>query len=386
MNSISMADPLDYMARLCKAHLTDDDGEHYHIFLNSVAGITRIIRLAGLAPKDCRIVCSQSESSKNKNQEKLPEGFQIASTLDPVRLFNFYTATCFEGQDIYDVNGRTFIISEKYKDHTKVDIRTTLPQICGRIRDSRFNGEINQFYAVSPYKDVSQEEFREMVLKDFEIAKKDAEQFNSINVSPEGKAILLQHASERKYLIVDKDDKIVADENLAFFDIVNYGIVNGQYSSRYNMNTNLEEAGFKVSNDATGYKLAEELENCSVQSVTRRPFKEVFEKYCVLKTEPGTYDLSMSVNRIEQDKPLVKEAYDVLGPEKVRQMKYNQSNIKRELVKVAHEKFDKKVFMLLNGQIKRGFAIPRTEIKEKLEGIYKSLGSNQKAKATDLQK
>ena len=185
---------------------------------------------------------------------------------------------------------------------------------------------------------------------------------------------------------MDKDDKIVADENLAFFDIVNYGIINGQYSSRYNMNTNLEEAGFKVSNDATGYKLAEELENCSVQNVTRRPFKEVFEKYCVLKTEPGTYDLSMSVNRIEQDKPLVKEAYDVLGPEKVRQMKYNQSNIKRELVKVAHEKFDKKVFMLLNGQIKRGVAIPRTEIKEKLEGIYKSLGSNQKAKATDLQK
>ena len=37
-----------------------------------------------------------------------------------------------------------------------------------------------------------------------------------------------------------------------------------------------------------------------------------------------------------------------LGPEKVRQMKYHIYNIKRELVKLAHETQDVKIFLLID--------------------------------------
>ena len=65
-------------------------------------------------------------------------------------------------------------------------------------------------------------------------------------------------------------------------------------------------------------------------------------------------------------------------------MNYHQSNIKRELVKLEHETLDTKIFLLLDGLIPKQVAIPRTEIKEKLESIYKELGIKKAAKATDL--
>lgn len=172
------------MAYICKGRKSTAGNDHYHIFINSVAGISTIIRLGGLKPKDCRIVCSQSdEDTKERNEKKLPEGFSIQTTKDNICLFNFYTATCFEGQDISDPDGRTFIVSEGNKDHTKVDVTTTLLQICGRIRDSRYGTEINQYYSTSPYKNVSPEEFKASVMDELMAAEESAIIFNQI---PEG--------------------------------------------------------------------------------------------------------------------------------------------------------------------------------------------------------
>ena len=88
MNSYKVEDPLDYMARLCKSRIKNGGDDNFHIFINSVEGIAKIIRRANLSPSDCRIVCSRSESSLSKNKEKLPSGFEIQTTTDPVKLFN----------------------------------------------------------------------------------------------------------------------------------------------------------------------------------------------------------------------------------------------------------------------------------------------------------
>lgn len=183
VNTTRMEKPLEVMAYICKSRKLRMGNDNYHIFINSVQGISTIIRLAGLKAGDCRIVCSQSEDAKEKNEKKLPDGFTVQTTVNPVRLFNFYTATCFEGQDISDPNGRTFIVSEGNKDHTKIDISTTLLQICGRIRDSKYGTEINQYYSTSPYRDVSLDEFRASVMEELKAAEEAAAIFNQI---PEG--------------------------------------------------------------------------------------------------------------------------------------------------------------------------------------------------------
>lgn len=42
------------------------------------------------------------------------------------------------------------------------------------------------------------------------------------------------------------------------------------------------------------------------------------------------------------------------------------------------------IFLMLDGQLPKQVAVPRAEIKEKLEIIYKELGIKKAAKATDL--
>ena len=99
----------------------------------------------------------------------------------------------------------------------------------------------------------------------------------------------------------------------------------------------------------------------------------------------GMYNLGMfRASRIEIEKPLVKEAYDILGPEIVRELKYHQSNIKRELTKRMHETLDTKIFLLLDAQLPKQVAIPKTEITAQLDAIYKELKIQKKAKATDI--
>lgn len=366
------------MARMCKSRMTKGGSDNYHIFINSVEGIAKMIRRADLSPSDCRIVCSRSENSLSKNKEKLPSGFEIQTTTDPVKMFNFYTSTCFEGQDIYDKKGRTFIVSEPYKDHTKMDIMTTQVQICGRIRDSIYNNEITQIYGTSPYKDVSIEEFKANVELKVRDAEHDAEQLERL--TKERKERLLKYIVKEPYIDVE-EGRIIVDRDLANIEIVNYGIVNGQYASRFNMNAALSKAGFVVSEGKPDSEEDEELQELS--SIGRTPFKDIFEEYVELCKDKFNLNCFRK-SRIELEKPLVKEAYEKLGAGKVREMNYHQSNIKRELVKLEHETLDTKIFLLLDGQLPKQVAIPRTEIKEKLEIIYKELGIKKAAKATDL--
>lgn len=150
------------MAGICRNKIAGGGDCNYHIFLNSVEDIASIIRTAKLSPENTRVICSQSEETLRKNLAKLPEGFTVSRALDELKPISFYTSTCFEGQDIIDPNGRSFIVSHAQKEHTMLDISTTFMQICGRIRKSDYNDEIVHFYSTNRYlNDVSLEEFEQ---------------------------------------------------------------------------------------------------------------------------------------------------------------------------------------------------------------------------------
>ena len=370
------------MARKCKARLKYGGEDHYHIFLNSVRGISRIIRLAGLMPEDCRIVCSQSEDTRQRNLEKLPPGFSISSTIEPVKLFNYYTSTCFEGQDIFDKNGRIFIVSEKYNDHTKLDIQTSLVQICGRIRDTKYL-EINQLYSTSKYNNVSREEFEANLNRDLIIAEKNAKAYD-LTVGAERDRLIKDFIPKSPYIGIDGNGRIVLDKNLANLERVHYNTVNGVYKTPFNMVSALKNAGLNVADSTEDDAPDEELEE--LKSIERTPFKTIFEEYCKLKENKNGYDLSFRESRIALEKPLVVEAYEKLGPARVRELKYHQSNIKREMLKNLHESADTKVFLLLSKRLGVGDKISKAGAKAMLAGIYKELKLKEVAKATDLKR
>lgn len=83
--------------------------------------------------------------------------------------------------------------------------------------------------------------------------------------------------------------------------------------------------------------------------------------------------------------PIVTEAYDVLGCEKVKALKYRKSYVTNELVKLSKLDDVSKVYKLIDTyKYRAGAIIPTGEIKEDVQGIFTSLGIDGKAKATDI--
>ncbi|WP_418982528.1 hypothetical protein [Alistipes sp.] len=127
--------------------------------MNSVTFIGKVIRHAKLTSDQVKIVCSTSGESYDRNKEKI-DGFPISMPNDQPCKINFYTSTCFEGCDIFDKRGRTYIVSDGTTAHSMLDVATTIRQIAGRIRDTQYK-EITHIYSKSRYgRDVSYAQFK----------------------------------------------------------------------------------------------------------------------------------------------------------------------------------------------------------------------------------
>lgn len=119
--------------------IEDSLKENYnlHIFINSLNTIRSIVKL--IDTDNFRTICSKvAEREDNKNGGKL----QVRSINSDVCKINFYTATAFEGVDIYDPVGKTVVVSDTNIAQSLVDISTLFIQICGRLRDSIYKDQV----------------------------------------------------------------------------------------------------------------------------------------------------------------------------------------------------------------------------------------------------
>ena len=378
VTSLNINHPLAYMAELCKERLTRDDDTHFHVFLNSVDDISAIISGANLTPDNTKVVCSKSETSRQKNEEKLPKGFSIGNAGDDPKLFNFYTSTCFEGQDIFDKNGMIYIVSDAFKTHTMVDIRTSFVQICGRIRDSKYKNQVTQIY--STYynrKDITAEEYEKETMEKLE---KVQNHIKWMNDCPEDlrEAFFNQIPYMNEPYVQIKDGQVVMDKNIAYQDIVNFKSVNRDYRSNVNMVNTLIQANLNVASTSTI-----RMEDLDKPKKEKHSFKELFELYCQIRESKY---MSMKederVTYIRIYKPLVIEAYDSLGPDKVREMKYHTGNIKRSLIAQTTAKEDNKIVSMLSLPMQE--AIPVKRIKQEIQKAYDAIGKPATATATDI--
>ena len=114
------------------------------------------------------------------------------------------------------------------------------------------------------------------------------------------------------------------------------------------------------------------------------PFKELFDRYAeAYDTHPFSTDV-FALSLIERRNPLVKQAFEILGTERVRELKYNQTQIRRELIKCSADELAYKIVKRINADLPHGKAIPSKIIKERLQTIYDDLGVERRAKATDI--
>ena len=368
------------MAELCRKRLKGEDiGSNWHIFLNSVEGIGWIIRNAGLTPDNARVVCSQSNGKQNI--AKL-HGFPISSTSDPVRMFNLYTSTAFEGCDIFDDRGRTFIVSEPYKTHTMPDIATSFIQIAGRIRNSIYNGEVIHLYGTTGnHKTVSPDEFERVTWETVKKTEQDLEHINAL--SEDFRASIIRNLPYiNEPFVIEDNGKLTVDRNMAKLEIVGYRVVNGVYSSQVTVEDEMKKNGICIeeSDSDTAPK------NIQTMTQSRTNFKDIYTRYSEIRREkPIMFTTDWEIELSEAIYPFIRDAYTKLGDQKIKALKYRVGAIQDALTAMSRVDTDLKIVEMADRRFPKQTPIPVKKIKEELQKIYDTLGISKRAKATDME-
>ncbi len=315
-----------------------------------------------------------------------------------MKRINFYTSTCFEGCDLYDENGKVYIVSDRKKSHTLLDISTLGIQICGRIRDSKYKTKIGHIFTETRYnKFLSYKEFKESTQKQLSETKDWLNAVNQMDDKNRKKTInLIEHNNKsglNEMYIHNENDRLEIDENLINLDIVNFKITKCLYQHRVLLQHEYLRNNFNLTDEKQVIYTDKLAENPK----SKISFKDLFDEYAILREERGNQFIFGNENDrtslIEQERPLVKEAYNKLGVKKVKEMNYYVGNIKRALINIQTDiSIDAKIVKCLkeNG-FSDGITIPVKNIKNILKNIYTSLGLRNSygkiktAKATDLE-
>ena len=141
----------DYVLKIAMDHIKGDIDGNAYFFYNSVEEIVRVCRKLTksgyITIEDIRIICASNNLDYIK--KSLGKKSEIKDVFDKPHKINFLTSKCFEGCDILDKDGVTYVCADGKKKHTRVEIHTKLAQIVNRIRDSRFKSVVNLLYSKS---------------------------------------------------------------------------------------------------------------------------------------------------------------------------------------------------------------------------------------------
>ena len=367
------ASPLAAVVTLCKNAIAQQVDFNLHFFVNSVTFIGKVIRQAKLTPDQVKIVCSTSGESYDRNKEKI-DGFPISTPNSQSCKINFYTSTCFEGCDIFDKVGRTYIVSDGTATHSMLDISTTIRQIAGRIRDTQYK-EITHIYSKSRYgRDVSYEQFKASTEQETDKAERFLKWYATADED-----IKPTIYSDMKFI---NTETMTLDRNQLKLELLNFRNWKEIYADSRNLITEYKRNGNEItSTDKHDIRIAK----LETNGKAKIPFKELFDRYAELRANKGMFSMNgFAADLIVKRNPLVRESYEKLGAERVRELNYNQTQIKRELLKYEKAELAYKVVQRIKNDLPQQTAVPARIIKAKLQQIYNDLGIKQTAKATDL--
>mgnify|MGYP004700965039 CR=1 FL=1 len=121
-------------------------------------------------------------------------------------------------------------------------------------------------------------------------------------------------------------------------------------------------------------------------------FKDAFEEYVTLKTQSDIYHLPNKIDEerihlLESTYDFVQDAFNLLGVEEIRRLKYNVTGIKRCLIAKSDISYQNKIAQILSKEgIRETIFISLADCKEKLQNAYNAVKINKTAKATDIEK
>lgn len=272
-----------------------------HIFVNSVDSIASIIKACNLDNSNTRIIFSKN----NQKYKNVCQGINNSDTTDQVKKINLYTSTCFEGCDLFDEEGKIYIISEGSKANTLYDISTQIRQIAGRIRNTHYTS-ITHLYSSTRYNtDLTFDDYKKVVLEEEKKAKSYIAKVNDDEEIKVGTKL-----STYAYVYKDEETGIFEfDPNLMKLDVFNYKCLHHTYSLSVNISSEYIKAGMNVvtSTDNTSDKL---LKN----ERTRTTFKDAIIEYdSIMKRKAEAFNYCLTdderIKLLTAKYPYIDDAY-----------------------------------------------------------------------------
>jgi hypothetical protein len=361
-------------------HLTGEIESNAHIFINSVTSIIDIIETIDhglISPEVINVMCANNEENQEKLNATIGENFKIKD-VGEVNKVNFYTSTAFEGSDIFDTDGKIYIVTDGKKDYTKNDILTTLPQIIGRIRDTKYKNKIDLIFTPSPfYNYTSEYEFETFVKESLSFAGDLVETYNNA-VNPMLKTALYKDAETNRY-ILQRNGTLILNETALYNEMHSFESLHNTY---YAFRDDNNDGRFTINANGTDHNYSQQaalkIEGADKLLIRKKPN---FGKLCIeYLSENCSKETKL---RIDICEPIIRRAYEVLGADKMRALRFEKKLIKNELIRVdILRNKDRKIVDILNYRV--GQFITSLKIRGDLSNTYGLLGIQKLAKTSDL--
>lgn len=380
------------VATIISNHHTNKTEGNAHIFVNSIKMIVQIykdISKLGISTKQVRVVCSNNDYNYTTLAK---EGLAIATVDSPLRGINFYTSTAFEGCDINDVDGKTYVVVDADREHTAIDIYTTLPQIMGRIRDTKYKNECTLLVDPSNKYYLSAEEYVQDVTDSIESGKEMVIAYN--NGSTNFRRDYLHHvAVHSNFVILDTaTDTLHSNENAHASAMNNYEARTNKLF--INSNTPNRFIGKQVHNSITTEYIESDViidknlyTKVNARNGNRYSTEDILKDYCT--DIVGAQEIGLEA--IEDVKAIYREYGQFiadatrLDASRIKKLAYKKQRIQAELDFTDSRTKNNRELKLLNTlKLNVGQWYSTKDVKTKIQKIYNQQGIYAKASMDHL--
>ena len=382
VESVKCDDVMKVASNTIQKYLVNRISGNAYFFVNSIEIMKRLIERNKLTENNTRVIYS-----KNNKKQIMINNSEVSG--EPNKI-NFLTSTVFEGADIYDENGKIYIISDSGKSHTLIDISTSFKQIGGRIRNSKFSNKIVHLYKSTRYSNaVTYEEYKEESEKNIKATNELIEKYNSAD--PILKRGIVKLSCDN---YVRKTDNILTfDPNQVKIDLYNFKITRCPYSMKIALNDEYISNGYKVNEhvDKSKDKVPQEVRGCESFKEAVKYIKEsglyVMEATCSGYKYSPDCDEHVKENVADYLKkyPYLEEAIEKIGYDEIEKCNYNITNIKRKTINKLDISTTSKVakHLKVKGLVVGDF-ISQEKVVTLIKDAYESAGSNRNVKSTDI--
>ncbi len=364
-----------------------------YIFVNSVIIANQLIKYCKLNNDNTRFIYSDS------NKTPIANGVNRGKTTDIPKKINIITKTGFHGCDIDDEMGKIIVVSDGLREHTFVDVSITMPQIIGRIRNSKYSNVIHHIFSKNYRTNIYN-----MSNKDFiDYLKRQEKEANDALIEYWINSSQTQKNSFHSCIIVNKSE----DDFYEFLRLnslgepeLNQRMLNAlkfsyHVRSLYDSSESLTQAYA-----ATNFKLgALEFDNPVFELISQGSFKGIIDAnkcaVVILSKEEEGLALSLEEHQLLKEcyyeYPDLEKAYQYFGIGEFRNLKkLHKGNLGKKIIAeetrlLKTNSVDKISNFIVNSRLlKIGDFYSINELKYALSEAYKYLDINLQVRASDI--